>query len=438
MAPPPSELRRVLGAWDAAALIVGIIIGSGIFAAPPLVAAHLPGTVPMLGIWVLGGALAFCGALCYAELAAMFPQTGGSYVFLREGYGRLPAFAYGWCALLVTYPASIAAVAMVFSYYFARVVALPPALSPYFPGFLCLLLTLLNILGVRLGAWVLRIFTASKVLALLAIAAAVFLARSGSVENLAPLMPASGGIGPGAAALALVAVIFTYEGWTDGPTVSGELRDPERNMVRALFLGTLGVLLVYLLVNFAYVYVLGVDGIRDSDSVASDVAGKVFGPRGNGFVTLLVLVSTLGSMMGMIIGGSRVFFAMGRDRLFFTWAGRVAPTGTPAGALAALGVISAAYTLIGSFEAVIGYFVFVSTIFLTLNVGSVILHRRKNPQRPRRFRVPLYPVPPVLYLLVAAGLMFQLFRENTRDALIGLGVVSASAPMFWIWRRWRG
>lgn len=426
----------MLGVWDAGALIVGIIIGSGIFATPPIVAGHLPHPITMLGIWVLGGLLALCGALCFAELAAMFPYTGGSYAFLREGYGPLPAFAYGWCALLVTYPASIAAVSIVFVAYFARLVPVAEGLRPYLAAFVCLLFTGLNILGVRLGAWTLRVLTGSKVLALGGLAIAAFLSGAGSWSHLAgPAGTSPAGFGVGVAALALAAVLWTFEGWSDGPTLSGEVRNPNRDVVAALVAGTAIVTLVYVVTNLAYIYVLGMEGVRDTDSVAVDVAAAVFRRGGDTFVTLLVVVSTLGSIMGMIIGGSRVLFAMGRDRLFFEWAGRVHARGTPAPALALLGILSALYAALGTFEGIIGYFVFVSTIFLTMNVVSVTIHRIRRPGHPRPFRAPLHPLPPLVYSLVALTLLTQLLRENTRNALIGLAVVAASVPVYGVWIR---
>jgi APA family basic amino acid/polyamine antiporter len=391
----------------------------------------------MLGIWMLGGILALCGALCYAELAAMFPYTGGSYAFLREAYGRFPAFAYGWSALLVTYPASVAAVAMVFTAYLSRLVPVAEPVRPFLAASLCLALTGLNILGVRLGAWTLRVFTSAKVIALSAIVLLAFLAGHGSWGHLTSASGVGSGITPGAVALALVAVIWTYEGWTDGPTLSGEVRNPNRDLVAALLLGTTGVMLIYLLINIAYVFVLGIEGVRSTDSVAVDVATVVLGRGGNLFVTVLVLVSTLGSMMGMIIAASRVFFALGQDKLFFDWAGRIHRRGSPAGALAGIGVMSALYTVVGTFEIIIGYFVFVATIFLTFNVGSVIWHRRRQPERRRPFRVPLYPLPPLVFLVVASGLMIQLLRENSGNALVGLGIVLASIPVYLAWEQIR-
>jgi len=432
-------LGRLLGPWDAAALIVGIIIGSGIFATPPLVAASLPGILPMIGVWVLGGLLALCGALCYAELAGMFPFTGGSYVFLREGYGRFPAFAYGWSALLVTYPASIAAVGVVFTAYLARLVPLPEAARPFAAAGLCLVLCGLNMVGVRFGARLLKGMTGIKVLALAALAVGAALAGGATRANLTPLGAGAATWSATAWALSLTAVLWTYEGWSDGPTLSGEMRGHGRDVARALLAGTALVTAIYVVLNLAYVAVLGIDGVRTSDSVAGDLATRAFGAAGSGVVTLLVLVSTLGSMNAMTLSGSRVFYALARDGLFLRSVGRVDPrTGSPSVALGTLGIIAAAYCLVGTFESIIRYFVFVSTFWFVLNIGSVFLHRRRRPQAERPFRVPLYPFPPLVYLVAATGLLVQLLRDNTRDSLLGLGMILLAIPVYTVWVRAAG
>jgi amino acid transporter len=297
----------------------------------------------------------------------------------------------------------------------------------------------INILGVRLGTGVLKVFTATKVLALGGVVILAFVFGRGDWGNLDPLwFEGSGSLSAVAIALALVSIIWTYEGWSDGPTLAGEVRDRDRDVVRALLLGTTAVVVIYLLANLAYLYVLGVDGVRATDAVAGEMAKAVFGPKGDTFVTILVLVSTLGSIMGMVIGSSRVFFAMGRERLFFSWVASVHPRwGTPAASLVVVGIVSAAYTLLGSFEEIIKYFVFVSTIWVALAIAAVIRLRVQRPEAKRPFRVPLYPLPPLIYLLVAGGLLYQLLRENTRDSLMGLGVVVASLPAFLLWERFR-
>ncbi|HEX9751304.1 MAG TPA: amino acid permease [candidate division Zixibacteria bacterium] len=436
----PGSLRRVLTMWDAAALMVGIVIGSGIFATPPSIAVSLDRFGPMISVWLVGGLLALCGALTYAELAAMFPRTGGAYIFLRETYGRAPAFIYGWSALLITYPASIAAVAVVFAAYLNRLVPLHPVPQSVVAAAMAVLMCGMNMLGVVLGTRVQRTFTAAKVVALVVLGGSAVFATAGQWSHLTPVWAApSGGWSMTTWVLAMAAVMWTFEGWADGPTLSGEVRDKKRDLPRALLMSTLLVTVVYVLVNAAYVYVLSIPTIAASDSVAVDLAQTTFGSKGAIVVTLLVLVSTVGSVNGMTIAGSRVFFAMARDGLFFESVGRVQPRfKTPANSLAILAVTSAAYCLFGTFEQIIRYFVFVAMIWFVLVVLSVFLLRRRRPDAERPYRVPFYPITPAVFLLVAVGLMIQLYLANMRDATIGLVVLAASLPTYFAWRRWHG
>ncbi|GAB4327936.1 MAG: amino acid permease [Candidatus Zixiibacteriota bacterium] len=432
----PNRLRRVLTHWDATALIVGIMIGSGIFATPPEVAASLDSFGAMLSVWVLGGVLALCGALAYAEMATIFPYTGGVYIFIRHTYGPLPAFIYGWSALLITYPASIAAIAVVFAAYSARLV---PALEPGRPlvaAGLILFAAGINILGVKLGTGVQRLFTATKVAALLTLVLFAVFSAAGRFEHFAPFVatPANGWSAT-AWAFALAAVMWTYEGWSEAPTLSGEVRDPGRDMPRALIGGTLLVMTVYILMNASYVYVLGIPVIAASESVASEMALSTFGAFGSLFVTLLVMVSTAGSVNGAVISGSRVFFAMARDGLFFDRVGRVQPRfKTPANSLTVLAIVSATYCLLGTFQQIIRYFVFHAMIWFMLVTISVIVLRIRMPDVARPFKVPWYPLPPILFLLVAGGLAYQLLVDNTRDTLIGVGIIVLSVPVYFVWR----
>ncbi|MBD3298147.1 MAG: amino acid permease [candidate division Zixibacteria bacterium] len=433
------KLRRVLTHWDAAALIVGIMIGSGIFATPPEVVSWLSDPAEMLAVWVLGGLLALCGALAYAELATAFPYTGGVYVFFRHIYGRLPAFIYGWSAWLITYPASIAAIAVVFAAYFARLFPALEPIQPYVAAALIILAAVINILGVKLGAGVQRTFTAAKIAALLTLVIFAVVSGVGRLEHFNEYIPRVASLPDGfsaaAWAFALAAVMWTYEGWAEAPTLSGEVRDPAKDMPRALIGGTLLVMTIYILMNASYVYVLGIPGIAGNDSVASEMALRTFGTFGAIFVTLLVLISTAGSVNGAIISGSRVFFAMANDGLFFERVGRVQSRfQTPANSLTILAIISAAYCLLGTFQQIIRYFVFHAMIWFILASLGVIVWRIRRPQAPRPFKVPWYPLPPILFTLVAGGLAYQLLVNNARDTLIGVGVIVLSVPVYFVWR----
>jgi APA family basic amino acid/polyamine antiporter len=417
------DLRRVLNKWDAVAQIAGALDRFG----------------PMISIWILGGALILCGALTYAELAAMFPHTGGVYVFLRESYGRLPAFMYGWSALLITYPASVAAVSVVFAAYLSRIIPAFAGGQQYLAAALALAMCTLNMIGVVLGARVQRAFTTAKVLALVALVGFAFVTLTGRWEHLTPVFALpTAGWSPTAWALSMAAVLWTFEGWADGPTLSGEVRNIRTDLPRALLISAALVTGVYVLVNTAYVYVLGIPAIAKTDSVAVDLAIKSIGPYGAVFVTLLVVISTVGSVNGMVIAGSRVFFAMARDNLFFRWVGHVHPRfQTPANSLAILGTVSVVYCLLGTFEQIMKYFVFVASIWYIFVTFAVIVQRRKRPDADRPYRVPLYPITPFIFIVASTGLAYQLLMDNTRDATIGLGLLAISIPIYFLWRKLR-
>lgn len=426
--------------WDAAALIVGIIIGSGIFVVPPAITRDLHSFVPIMSVWALGGLLALCGALTYAELTGMFPRTGGSYVFLHETYGAFPSFVYGWSAMLITYPASMAAIAVVFAQYFSRWIPMSATEQSMIAAGLCLLLALVNIIGVKVGADVQRTLTTAKVAAISAIPLFGFILLKGDAANFtATASGPSNGLSLSVLALAMAAVMWTFEGWADAPTIAGEVRDVKRDIPRALMLGAGAVTIIYLAVNAAYIYLLSPDGIVSSGSVASDAARAVFGPIGETWVVALVLVSTASSINGACISGSRVLFAMARDGLFFRRVGNVhARFETPALSVAIIGVLSAAYAALGTFDQLMRYFVFVAMIWFVMNILSVFLLRRRRPDHPRPFRVPLYPFTPAVFLAAALGLMIQLFRDNTRDSVVGLLILVVSVPIYFAWRRLQG
>lgn len=431
------ELKRILNWWDAVALSVGIVIGSGIFAVPPHIAAELDTFGSMISVWVLGGLLALCGALTYAELTTMFPQAGGSYVFLHRTYGPFPAFAYGWSALLITYPASMAAVAVVFTQYLHRWIPMEASTQSAVAAGICLAVAGTNMLGVRLGTGVQKILTFSKVAAISAIPIFGFALLKGDFSNFtAGGVTPSGGWSLSIWALAMAGVMWTFEGWADTPTIAGEVRDKKRDIPKGLIVSAVSVTLIYLAVNMAYTYLLSIPGVAQSTSVASDAAAAVFGDAGVFWVTALVLISTAGSLNGMVIAGSRVFYAMSRDGLFLKSMGQVSPKyGTPTRSLAILGITGAAYAYVGSFERIMSYFVFNATVWFALNIFAVFILRKTRKDTPRPFKVPLYPLTPLIFLVVIIGLMIQLFIDNTQDALIGLVLIAVCAPFFVIWNR---
>src|SRR6266568_368864 len=294
------RLPRRLGPWSAVAVLVGSTIGSGIFRTPAIIAARVPSPWPMLGVWVLGGLLALCGALTYAELAAMFPRSGGVFVYVREGFGRLPAFLFGWTELLLIRASAVHYVA-----------ALAIALT-----------ATLNYVGVRWSAVVLNLTTSAKYGALVLLVVLAFLSGRGEVGH---FTAAAGPLSGGLFGLALVSVLWAYDGWGDLSFVGGEVRDPERNLPRALVLGTGAIVVIYLLVNAAYLYLLPLDRVAQSPLVAADAAQLLVGRVGVGIIALVVMVSTFSTLLGSMLTAPRIFFAMADDGLFFRSVARVHP-----------------------------------------------------------------------------------------------------------------
>ena len=366
----PDDLRRQLGLWDAVAIFVGIILGSGIFVAPAAVSGAAPGLLSSVGVWLVGGLVAACGAFCYAECGARLPRTGGFYVFYREAYGGLIAFVGGWAALLVTYPASIAAIAAIFAKYLR--VVLPGILTEDWhlvaaAAGAVIAAGTLNALGVRTGAWTQRVLTLAKVLALGALCLAVLLAPRPS-ESIAVAPSAFELTGDlGVLSLAMVLVLWTYDGWSDVTLVSGEIRRPGRNIGRAVVLGVGILIVLYAAVQLAVLTVLPAERAAESDQVLSEAVEAGLGPAAGRLVALIVVVSTLGSINGIVLAVSRVGFAMARDGAFFRWFGAVHPRwGTPARSVGLLVGATLAYTTTASFDALIKMFSFSVWIFYGL------------------------------------------------------------------------
>src|SRR2546428_2665312 len=320
------RLPRRLGLWSAVAVLVGSTIGGGIFRTPAIIAERVPAPLPLFGVWTLGGLLALCGALTYAELAALFPRSGGVYVYLREGFGRLPAFLFGWAELLLIRASALGAIATPFAEYFLRSLGLDPTRPPYdgvvhWVAALAIALTAtLNYIGVRWSALLLNLTTAAKygalallVLLAFAVGGGVGGGRGDFTHFTAPVGPVAGGL----FGLALVSVMWAYDGWGDLSFVGGEVRDPERNLPRALILGTGAVVAIYLLVNAAYLYLLPIGQMAHSPLVAADAAQIILGRLGVGLVSLVVMVATFSTLLGSMLTAPRIFFAMADDGLFF-------------------------------------------------------------------------------------------------------------------------
>ena len=438
MPDPAEKLPRQLGLLSATAVLIGSTIGSGIFRSPAGIAAKVPGALPLLSVWVAGGFFALCGALTLAEIAGAFPQTGGVYVFLREAWGRGTAFLFGWAELVVIRAASYGAISTTFAEYFFRVLGYDPSVAPtstyvHWVAAVAIAITAtLNILGLRWGSLVQNLTTAAKyggLLFIIVLALAIGLPQSGG--HFTPLLP-EGSFHLGAFGLALVSVLWAYDGWEDVTFVAGEVRDPRRVMPRAIIMGTLAVVSIYLLANVAYLSVLDVQGIAHSKLVAAEVAQRLIGPAGVVFVSVTVMLSTFGTLNGSILTSPRIFFAMADDRLLFSAFGRVHPRyRTPSRAIVLSACLGVVFVLFLPFEDLADTFVTAIVPFLALAVLGVFRLRRRADYDPP-FRVPGYPLVPLLFVASTAALLINAIIDPTSRVwtLIVLGIVLLGVPVY--------
>lgn len=429
-----SELRRELGVTSAALLVVGGIIGSGIFFTPAEVARALPGGGAILGVWIVGGALALAGALTYAELGAMLPDAGGPYVYIRHAFGPFPAFLYGWMNLLSIASGAIAAVAMGFAGYLARFVSLEPVGGPLGVATATIVvLSLANVVGIRPGAFLQNVLTAAKIVALAAliVGGLVLWNSMGPPPLVADAPPPRESALSGFAA-AFVAVLFTIGGWQQMNMVAGEIRDPARTIPRALLVGILIVVVIYLGANAVYLRALGRDGLASSAAVAADTATRLVGARGATFITVAAMISILGFVNVAILANSRLPYALARGGLFFPAVGRVHRTfGTPHIAILLCGGWSLFLLWVtrGEIGALLSGVVFADWIFFGLGAASVFVLRQRRPDLPRPYRAWGYPVLPALFVVAAVFGLLASFIASPRTSAFGsvllvLGIVA--------------
>ena len=437
------RLPRSLGLFSAVAVLIGSTIGSGIFRTPALIARRVPAPVPMLAVWVLGGALALCGALTYAELAGMHPRSGGIYVYVREGFGRLPAFLMGWTEILVIRASALGAIATVFAEYLLRSTGIDPTL----PGNARVVHDLaavaiattavFNVVGVRWSALVLNLTTTAKYGALALLVVAAFAIGQGDFSHFAGVAPAAGGtLDAGLFGLALVSVLWAYDGFADVSFVSGEVRDPRKNVPRALVLGTAAVVVIYLSANAAYLYLMPLAEVARSPLVAADAALLVVGRVGVGLVAVVVMISTFGTLAGSMMTGPRLFFAMADDGLFFRVVARVHPRfKTPWVAILLSAGIGIAYVLARTFEQLADTFVLALWPFYALGAAAIFVLRRRRPDADRPVRVWAYPLPPILFLLAAVLILGNALLTDLGGTALAFGVILTGLPAYWVWLR---
>jgi len=429
-------LRRQLGLLDAVMINVGTIIASAIFFVPSDIAKAIPGAGPAVLVWVVGGAVSLLGALCVAELGAAMPQAGGMFVYLREAYGPLWAYLYGWGAGIVINPASIAAISVVCATYLGYFIPISPAAIPWVAAATTVGLTALNCLGVKPGTLTQNVLTALKIgLVLLLIVAGLAL-PGGSAQNFHPVWPAGSPLAllP-AFGVAMVSVLWAYDGWIEITYVGSEVKDPGRTMPRAIVLSTLIGVALYTAVTVAYQYVLPAAKIAGSPLVASDAAQVTLGGAGAGLVAAAIVISTLGANNGIILTAARIPYAMAQDGQLFRFLGAVHPRfATPVASLLTQGAITVALTLSGKYQALYTYVVFVGWIFYALSCAAVMRLRAKRPDLERPYRAWGYPCTPIVFIAFALWLVGNTIAQSPKDAAIGAGLVLIGLPFFYYFR----
>jgi len=437
--PAVRSLPRVLGLWDVLGILIGSVIGSGIFIVPAEIAGLLKAPLIIMSVWVVGGLLSFFGALCFAELGAMFPEAGGMYVFLRESYGRLIAFLFGWTLFFVIDTGAIATLSMAFSSkYLPYFVPLSPVGIKLVALVFVVMLVAVNYVGVRYGASLQNVLTFIKFGAIFAVVGVVFLFAEGNTANWttpAPSQVVSTGL-VGAFGLALVRSLWAYKGWEVTTFSAGEMKNPARNLPVGLFAGTLVVIVLYLATNLAYLYVFPADQLSKSTRIAADAIQLVVGPIGASIIAVVILCSITGAANGNMLTAPRVFFAMAKDGLFFRKLADVHPKFlTPHVSILATGAWAAVLSLTGTFEQLATYVIFGQWIFFGLTAGAVIVLRKKRPDLARPYRTPGYPILPIVFIGAAVFISVNTLILQPINALAGLGIIVLGVPAFLYWQK---
>lgn len=461
------RLERQIGFWSAVAVVIGSTIGSGIFGSPAGIAEKMPGPAPMLAVWVVGGLFALCGALTLAEVGGAFPYAGGLYVFLREAYGRPVAFLFGWAQLLLIRPAALGAVAVIFGQYAMRLGGYEPGSVEYerYATWLAVaalaVVAVANVRAVKWGTGIQDVTTILKTGGLMILVVLAFsLSLPTHTGNFTPAVP-PGSFSFAPFGLALVSVLWAFDGWSDSTYVSGEIKDPRRNVPRSIFAGTAIIIVVYLLANLAYLSVLTVGEIAASKQVAADVMQRLVGPSGVVFIVATVMLSTFGTLNGSMLTAPRIFYAMAEDRLFFPVVARVHPVyKTPYVSIVLTAVIAMVFVSIGSFAQLADAFVTAMVPFYALAVGTVFVFRARArrggppapldlpssapegpeeaaaPDRPHYdppVRTPLYPFVPAVFIVSTFMLIGNALSEEASrmPTLMTFGAILVGLPVYY-------
>jgi amino acid transporter len=428
------RMPRSVGLLQTVAISVGVTIGSGIFRVPATVAGQLQAPGPILVCWVLGGLVALCGALSIAELAGALPRSGGVFAYLLEAYGPLPAFLFGWTELVVIRAAALGATSTIFAEYLGYFWPLSAAQVRYVAALAIAAIGAINYLGVRRAAGLQSVATALKYAVLMALGVLAFTARGGSLTHFTSA-PWGSGLSVSLLATALIPVLWTYDGWADPASVAGEIRDPQRNLPRALIAGALCVMLVYLLVNVGFLYALAPAQMAGSRLIAASVAERVplLGAAGAGVIAAAVVLAAFSGLNGSMLTGSRIFFAMADRGLFFRAAARVSPRfQSPSVAIALATVLGIAYVLENDFAQLADKFVLGIWPFYALGVGAVFVLRRTRPQLARPYRVWGYPFVPLVFLVASVLMVGNALITDPRNTGLTFLIILAGIPVYWV------
>jgi basic amino acid/polyamine antiporter, APA family len=430
-----AELPRKLGLFDSLSIVIGVIIGAGIFLVPNLVAQELKSSPAILAVWVFAGVVSFFGALACAELGTMFPATGGQYVFLRESWGPMVGFLCGWSMFLVARTAQVAWLAVTLALYVSYFLPLSGAASKLIGLGAITIFTGINYWGATTGAFVQKIFTLAKVFGLLAIITSALLWTG---KTVAGPPPAPGGFSLAGFGTALIACVLACDGWVQLSFVAGEIRNPRRNILLALALGTAICITIYLLANVAYLRVLAIPEIAASNHVGADLAKHVLGSAGGKLISLIILISIVGTLNGCFLTSPRIYFAQARDGLFFRRFGTVHPRHqTPAFAIVMQGLWAAVLLVSGGYESLVDYAMFALWLSYGAMVAGVIVLRIKRPDLPRSYRMWGYPATAILFLAITAWFLGNMIVTRPVPSLIATGLIAAGIPVYFFWTRSR-
>jgi APA family basic amino acid/polyamine antiporter len=433
---PPNQLRRILGISDLVLMIVGTVIGSGIFLVPGVVLRAVGNSVPVaLMVWLAGGILSLLGALTYGELSAMKPQAGGLYVYIRDCFGPFPAFLFGWTMFFVISSGSVATLAVAFGNYLGEFVQLSPLQIKLVAILMISVIAVVNVLGTRQSANLLNVTTAIKIAAILAFGTVLLWRGTHSVFGEAnPALrqnPAIAGFG-----LAMISVLWAYEGWQYVTFAAGETVNPQRIFPLAFFIGTAALIVIYVFANLGYVAALGASGVAGSTRVAASALGVVVSHGAGELVAIAILISMFSAANAIILNAPRVYYAMARDGLFFLSLSRVHPRfRTPALAVCAAAIWSAVLAASGTYEQLLTYVVFIGWIFYALAAASLFIYRQRFADLIRPYRVPGYPFTPAVFIVAALALVANTIATQPIRAALGLAIVLLGAPAYLLWRR---